>query len=87
MPAASHTLTDTNGVELHFESVGFRTRQRAQPSSDVATEPLTVAAIDDLAAGIKSKRVASTRKVNKAATKKGATMKGANKKGARNVVS
>jgi hypothetical protein len=87
MPAASHTLTDTKEVELPFESVGLRTRQRSQPSSDVATEPLTVAAIGDLAAGIKSKRVASPRKVNKAATKKVATMKGANKKGARNVVS
>jgi hypothetical protein len=87
MSAASHTLTDTKEVELPFESVGLRTRQRSQPSSDVATEPLTVAAIGDLAAGIKSKRVASPRKVNKAATKKVATMKGANKKGARNVVS
>jgi hypothetical protein len=87
MPAASHTLTDTNEVELPFESVGLRTRQRSQPSSDVATEPVTVAAIGDLAAGTKNKRVASTRKVNKAATKKVATMKGAKKKGARNVVS
>jgi hypothetical protein len=102
MPAASHTLTDTKvaattnllavdttvlPVELPFESVGLRTRQRSQPSSDVATEPLTVAAIGDLAAGIKSKRVAFPRKVNKGATKKVATMKGAKKKGATDVVS
>jgi hypothetical protein len=87
MPAASHTLTDTKEVELPLESVGLRTRQQSQPSSDAATEPLTVAAIGDLAAGIKIKRVASSRKVNKGATKKVATTKGANKKGARNVVS
>jgi hypothetical protein len=102
MSAASHTLTETKvasatnilvvdttliPVELPIESVGLRTRQRSQPSSDVATEPLTVATIGDLSAGIKIKRVAFPRKANKGATKKVATMKGANKKGAKDVVS
>jgi hypothetical protein len=102
MPAASHILTDpkvvaaTNllavdttliPVEFPFESVGLRTRQRSQPSSDIATEHLTVAAIGDLSAGIKIKRVAFPRKANKGPTKKLDTMKGANKKGAKDVVS
>jgi hypothetical protein len=102
MPAPSHTSTDmkvaaaTNllavyttliPLELPFESVGLRTRQRSQPSSDITTEPLTVAAIGDLLAGIKSKRVAFPRKANKGPTKKEATMKGATKKGAKDVVS
>jgi hypothetical protein len=102
MHAASHTSTDTKiaaatnilavdttliPLELPFESVGLRTRQRSQPSSDIATEPLTVEAIGDLLAGIKSKRVAFPRKANKGPTKKVSTMKGADKKGAHDVVS
>jgi hypothetical protein len=102
MPAASHTLTDTKvaavtnllavdttliPVEFPFESVGLRTRHQSQPSSDIATEPLTVAAIGDLSTGIKIKRVAFPRKANKGPTKKVATMKGANKKGAKDVAS
>jgi hypothetical protein len=102
MPVASHTSTDTKvsaatnllsvattriPLELPFESVGLRTRQRSQSSSDIATEPLTVAAIGDLSAGIKCKRVALPRKANKGATKKVATRKGANKKVAKDVVS
>jgi hypothetical protein len=101
MPAASHTSTDTKvaaatnllalattliPLELPFESVGLRTRQRSQSSSDIATEPRTIAAIGDLSAGIKCKRVALPRKAKKGATKKVATRKGANKKGAKDVV-
>jgi hypothetical protein len=102
MPAASHKLTDTKvaaatnllavattliPLELPFESVGLQMRQRSQASSDIATEPRTIAAIGDLLAGIKCKRVALPRKANKGATKKVATRKGANKKGAQDVVS
>jgi hypothetical protein len=102
MPAASHTSTDTKvaaatnlllvattliPLELPFESVGLRTRQQSRSSSDIATEPQTIAAIGDLLAGIKCMRVALPRKANKGATKKGATRKGANKKGAKDVVS
>jgi hypothetical protein len=97
MPAASHTSTDTKvaaatnllaaatsliPLELPFESVGLRTRQRSKSSSDIATEPRTIAAIGGISAGIKCKRVALPRKANK-----GATRKGANKKGAKYVVS
>jgi hypothetical protein len=98
MPAASHTSTDTEVAAstnllavdtnlIPFESVGLRTRQRSQSSSDIATEPLTVAAIGDLSAGIKIKRVALPRKANKGPMRKVATMKGSNKKGAKDVVS
>jgi hypothetical protein len=95
MPAASHTLLDTQiavetnilavatthiPLELTFESVGLRTRQRSQASSEIAMEPQTIAAIGDLSSGIKCKRVAPPLKANKGATKKGATRKGANKK-------
>jgi hypothetical protein len=60
MPAASHTSTDTKvaaatnllevsttliPLELPFESVGLRTQQQSQSSSDIATEPQTIAAI------------------------------------------
>jgi hypothetical protein len=100
MPAASHTLTDTKvaaatnllavatthiPLELPFESVGLRTRQQSQSSSEIATEPQTIAAIGDLSEGIDCKRVALPRKANKGATKKGATRKGANKKGEKDV--
>jgi hypothetical protein len=102
MPAASHTLMDmkvasaTNllavatthiPLELPFESVGLRTRQRSQASSEIDTEPQTIAAIGDLSAGIKCKRVVPPHKAKKRATKKGATRKGSNKKGAKDVVS
>jgi hypothetical protein len=102
MPAASHTSMDmkvaaaTNllavdttlkPLELPFEYVGLRTRHRSQPSSDIAMDPLTVAEIGDLLAGIKSKRVAFPHKDNKGPTKRIATMKGSNKKGAKDVVS
>jgi hypothetical protein len=102
MPAASQTSTDTKvaaatnllavgathiPLELPFESVGLRTRQRSQSSSEIATEPQTIAAIGDLSAGIKCQRVALSRKANKGATKKVATRKGASKKGAKDVVS
>jgi hypothetical protein len=102
MPVASHTSTDTKvaaatnplavattriPLELPFESVGLRTRQRSQSSSDIATEPQTIASIGDLSAGIKCKRVALPRKANKGTTKKVATMKGDKKKGAKDVVS
>jgi hypothetical protein len=102
MPAASPTLLDTKvaaatnllavatthiPLELPFESVGLRTRQRSQTSSQVTMEPRTVAAIGDLSSGIKRKRLAPPRKANKGATKKVATKKGANKKGAKDVVS
>jgi hypothetical protein len=102
MPTASPTLLDTKvaaatdllavatshiPLELPFESVGLRTRQRSQSSSEISMEPRTVAAIGDLSSGIKCKRVAPPRKANKGSTKKGATKKGANKKGAKDVVS
>jgi hypothetical protein len=102
MPAASHTLLETKvaaatdllavdtthiPLELTFESVGLRTRQRSQASSEIAIEPRTIAAIGDLLSGIKCKRVAPPRKANKGATKKVATRKGANKKGEKDVVS
>jgi hypothetical protein len=102
MPAASHTSTDTKvaaatnrlavattliPLELPFESVGLRTRQRSQSSSYIATEPRTIAVIGDLSAGIKCKRIAIPRKANKGATKKVSTRKGANKKGAKDVLS
>jgi hypothetical protein len=79
MPAASPTLLDTKEsaatdilavaithipLELTFESVGLRTRQRSQASSEIAMEPITVAAIGDLSSGIKCKRVAPPRKDN-----------------------
>jgi hypothetical protein len=73
-------------LELPLESVGLRTRQRSQASSEIVMEPRTVAAIGDLSSGIKCKRVAPPRKANKGATKKVATRKGANKKGAKDVV-
>jgi hypothetical protein len=98
MPAASPTLLDTKvaaaatdllavatthiPLELPFESVGLRTRQRSQASLEIAMEPRTIAAIGDLSSGIKCKRVAPTRKANKGAMKKVAT-----KKGAKDVVS
>jgi hypothetical protein len=102
MPAASHTLLDTQvaaatdilavttthiPLELPFESVGLQTRQRSQASSEIAMEPSNIAAIGDLSSGIKCKRVAPPRKANKVATKKVATSKGSNKKGAKDVVS
>jgi hypothetical protein len=102
MPAASPTLLDTKvaaatgliavatthiPLELPFESVGLRTRQRSQASSQITMEPRTVAAIGDLSSGIKRKRLAPPRKANKGATKKVATKKGAKKKGAKDVVS
>jgi hypothetical protein len=102
MPAASPTFLDTKVVaatdllavatthvplELPFKSVGLRTRQRSQASSEIAMEPRTVAAIGDLSSGIKCKRVAPPHKANKGATKKVATKTGANKKGAKDVVS
>jgi hypothetical protein len=102
VPAASHTLMDTKvaaatnilavatnhiPLELPFESVGLRTRQRSQASSEIAMEPQTIAAIGDLSAGIKCKRVATPRKANKGDKKKAATRKGASKKGAKYVVS
>jgi hypothetical protein len=102
MPAASPTLLDTKvaaatdilavatthiPLELPFESVGLRTWQRSQASSEIAMEPRNVAAIGDLSSGIKCKRVAPPHKANKGATNKGATRKGANKKGAKDVVS
>jgi hypothetical protein len=68
-------------LELTFESVGLRTRQRSQASSQIAMEPRTVAAIGDLSSGINCKRVVPHRKA------KVATKKGANKKGAKDVVS
>jgi hypothetical protein len=102
MPVASPTLLDTKedaatGLlavatthippELPFESVGLRTRQRSQASSQIAMEPRTVAAIDDFSSGIKHKRLAPPHKANKGAMKKGATKKGAKKKGEKDVVS
>jgi hypothetical protein len=85
MPAASHTTHIP--LELPFESVGLRTRQRSHASSEIAMEPQTIAAIGHLSTGIKCKRVAPPRKANKGATKKVATTRGANKKGAKDVVS
>jgi hypothetical protein len=107
MPAASPTLLDTKvaaatdlaavatthiPLELPFEYVGLRTRQRSQASSQIAMEPRNVAAIGDLSSGINCKRIVPPRKANKGATnkvatKKVATKKGTNKKGARDVVS
>jgi hypothetical protein len=102
MPAASPTLLDTKvaaatglvavatthiPLELPFESVGLRMRQRSQASSQITMEPRTVAAIGDLSSGIKRKKLAPPRKANKGATKKEATKKGAKKKGAKDVVS
>jgi hypothetical protein len=50
-------------------------------------EPRTVAAIGNLASGIKHKKLAPPRKANKGATKKEGTQKGAKKEGAKDVVS
>jgi hypothetical protein len=102
MSAASPTLLDTKlaagtglaavatnhkPLELPFESIGLRTRQRSQASAQITMEPRTVAVIGNLVSGIKRKRLAPPRKANKGATKKGATKKGAKKKGAKDVVS
>jgi hypothetical protein len=102
MPVASTTWLDTKvaaatdllavanthiPLELPFESVGLRTRQRSQASSEIAMEPRTVAAIGDLSSGIKCKRVAPPCKANKVATNKVATSNGANKNGEKDVVS
>jgi hypothetical protein len=84
MPAASPTSHIP--LELPFESVGLRTRQRSHASSEIAMEPQTIAAIGDLSTGIKCKRVAPPLKANKGATKKAATTRGDNKKGAKYVV-
>jgi hypothetical protein len=101
MPAASHTLLDTKvaaatdllavatthiPLELPFESVGLRTQQQSQASSEIPMEPRTIAAIGDLSSGIRCKRIAPPHKANKGATKKVATRKGANKKGAKDLV-
>jgi hypothetical protein len=85
MPAASHTTRIP--LELPFESVGLRTRQRSHASSEIAMEPHNIAAIGDLSTGIKCKRVAPPRKANKGVTKKAATTRGTSKKGAKDVVS
>jgi hypothetical protein len=85
MPAA--LPTSHIPLELPFESVGLRTRQRSYVSSEISMEPQTIAVIGDLSTGIKCKRVAPPRKANKGATKKAATTRGANKKGAKDVVS
>jgi hypothetical protein len=92
MPSASPTLLDTKlaaetgltsvatthiPFELPFESIGLRTRQRTQISSQITNEPRTVAAIGNLASGLNCKRLAPPHKANKGATKKGATKKGA----------
>jgi hypothetical protein len=97
MPAALLTLLNTKVAaatglaavpathipfELPFESIGFRTRHRTQASSQITNEPRTVAAIGNLASGLKRKRLAPPRK-----DKKGATKKVATKKGAKDVVS
>jgi hypothetical protein len=102
MHAASPTLLDTKvaaatglvavsttriPLELPFKSVGLRTRQRSQASSQITMEPRTVAEIGDLSSGIKRKRLSPPHKDNKGATKKVATKKGAKKKGAKDVVS
>jgi hypothetical protein len=92
MPAASPPLLDTKvaagtglaavattniPLELPFEYIGLRMRQRSQASAQITMEPRTVAAIGNLASGIKRKRLAPPRKANKGATKKGGTKKGA----------
>jgi hypothetical protein len=45
VPAASHTTHIP--LELPFESVGLRTRQRSHASSEIAMEPQTIAAINE----------------------------------------
>jgi hypothetical protein len=92
MPAASPTLLDTKvaaatglvavatthiPLELPFESIGLRTRQRSQASSQITVEPRTVAVIGNLLSGIKRKRLAPPHKANNGATKRGAKNKGA----------
>jgi hypothetical protein len=82
MPAASPTLLATEiaavtnlgaaaATHIHFESIGLQTRQRTQFPSQITNEPMTAAAIGNLASGLKRKRLAPPRKAKKGATKKG----------------
>jgi hypothetical protein len=82
MPAASPTLLDTKvaaatdiaavaATNIPFESIGLRTQQRTQASSQITNEPRTAAAIGNLASWLKRKRLAPPCKAKKGATKKG----------------
>jgi hypothetical protein len=82
MPEASPTLLDTKvaastdlaavaATHIPFKSIGLRTRQRTQLSSQITNEPRTAAAIGNFASGLKRKRLAPPRKARKGATKKG----------------
>jgi hypothetical protein len=86
MPAASPTLLDAKvaaatglaevvavaATHIPFESIGSRTRQRTQATSQITNEPRTAAAIGNLVSGLKRKWLAPTCKTKKGATKKGA---------------
>jgi hypothetical protein len=72
MPAASPTLLDTKvasatniaavtATHIPFESIGLRTHQRTQVSSQITNEPRTNAAIGNLVSGLKCNRRAPPR--------------------------
>jgi hypothetical protein len=85
MPAASPTLLDTKvsaeiylaavaATHIPFESIGLRTRQRTQVSSQITNEPRTAADIGNLASGLKRKILEPPRKAKKGATNRGEKM-------------